>query len=112
MAGKRTKRKGRQKLRIKRGDLVVAITGEDAAKNKPGKVLRVNPRSQRVLVEGYNLVKKHMRKTQDNPHGGIVDVEAPIHISNLKRYVSDEAKPGRTGGTKQKASTAKNDLEA
>jgi large subunit ribosomal protein L24 len=79
--------KGRRrtpKLKIKRGDIVQAVTGEDSAGRKSGKVLRVFPDSQRALVEGMNLVKKHIRKNQDYPQGGIVEKEAPIHISNLK----------------------------
>jgi large subunit ribosomal protein L24 len=79
--------KGRRrtpKLKIKRGDIVQVITGEDAAGRKSGKVLRVFPDSQRALVEGMNLVKKHIRKNQDYPQGGIVEKEAPIQISNLK----------------------------
>jgi large subunit ribosomal protein L24 len=78
MAGKRAK------LKIKRGDVVKAITGASAHSGKTGKVLVVDPVRQRAIVEGFNLVKKHMRKTQDNPEGGIVEIEAPIHISNLK----------------------------
>lgn len=86
----------RVKLRIKKGDLVVAITGESAMSGKPGKVLQVLPKKQMALVEGFNYVKKHMRKTQDNPHGGIVEKEAPIHVSNLKKYASAEtAKPAK-----------------
>lgn len=72
------------KLKIKRGDVVQAITGEDAASQKSGKVLRVYPETQRALVEGMNIVKKHLRKSPDYPQGGIVEKEAPIHISNLK----------------------------
>lgn len=75
---------GRSKIGIKRGDIVRAIAGEDASSGKSGKVLFVDRRKQRAIVEGFNLVKKHMRKTQDNPEGGIVEIEAPIHISNLK----------------------------
>lgn len=74
----------RSKIRIKRGDVVKAITGEDAGAGKTGKVLFVDRERQRAIVEGFNLVKKHMRKTQDNPEGGIVEIEAPIHISNLR----------------------------
>lgn len=74
----------KSKIGIKRGDVVSAIAGEDVSSGKTGKVLFVDPRKQRAIVEGFNLVKKHMRKTQDNPEGGIVEVEAPIHISNLK----------------------------
>jgi large subunit ribosomal protein L24 len=70
------------KCRIRKGDTVEVIAGEE--KGKSGKVLQVNPQSGRVLVEGVNIVKKHMKKTQDNAQGGIVDMEAPIAISNLK----------------------------
>ncbi len=67
--------------RIKKGDMVEAITGDD--KGKTGKVLQLL--NDRALVEGLNFVKKHMRKTQDNPQGGVFEKEAPIHCSNLKR---------------------------
>lgn len=70
------------KCHIKKGDTVVVIAGDD--KGKTGKVMQLDPKSGRALVEGLNLVKKHMNKTQDNPQGGIVDMEAPIAISNLK----------------------------
>lgn len=70
------------KCHIKKGDTVVAIAGDD--KGKSGKVLQVFPEKERALVEGLNMVKKHMRATQDNPQGGIVEMEAPIHVSNLK----------------------------
>jgi large subunit ribosomal protein L24 len=69
--------------RIKKGDLVTAVCGDD--KGKSGKVLQVLPGTERVVVEGLNFVKKHMRKTQDNPQGGVFDKEASIHISNLKK---------------------------
>ena len=69
--------------RIKKGDLVKVVTGDD--KGKTGKVLQVLPDSGRALVEGLNFAKKHMRKTQDNPKGGVLEKEASIHISNLKK---------------------------
>ncbi len=68
---------------IKKGDLVKAVCGDD--KGKTGKVLQVLPGTGRVLVEGLNFVKKHMRKTQDKPQGGVFEKEASIHISNLKK---------------------------
>ncbi len=77
-------------MHIKKGDLVLAIAGEDASRGKPGKVLQVLPKQQRAIVEGYNYVKKHMRKTQDNPQGGIVEKEAPIHVSNLVKFKGEE----------------------
>ena len=70
------------KCHIKKGDTVVVIAGEN--KGKSGKVLQIVPTTGRALVEGVNLVKKHMQKTQDNPQGGIVEREAPIAVSNLK----------------------------
>ena len=70
------------KCHIKKGDTVLVITGDE--KGKTGKVLQIIPQSGRAIVEGVNLVKKHMRQTQENPQGGVVDVEAAIAISNLK----------------------------
>ncbi len=70
-----------KKVSIRKEDLVVVIAGKDKAKK--GKVMRVFPQSRRAIVEGLNLVKRHMRRrTQDEP-GGIVEKESPIHISNL-----------------------------
>lgn len=69
--------------KIKKGDTVQAIAGDD--NGKTGKVLQVQPETGRALVEGLNFVKKHMRKTQDNPQGGVFEKEAPIHLSNLKK---------------------------
>jgi large subunit ribosomal protein L24 len=62
-------------VHVKRGDVVVAIAGDDAAGGKTGKILKVYPEKGRAVVEGLNFVKKHMRKTQDNPEGGIVEKE-------------------------------------
>ena len=71
----------RIKLHIKKGDVVKAIAGKN--RGKTGKVLLTDPEEQRALVEGVNLIKKHMKPTQDNPEGGIVEREAPMHVSNL-----------------------------
>jgi large subunit ribosomal protein L24 len=71
------------KIHIRRGDIVRAISGEDADGKKTGKVLKVYPKKGRALVEGFNFVKKHMRKSQDNPNGGIVTKEAPMALSKL-----------------------------
>ena len=67
--------------RIKKGDTVEVITGKD--KGKRGKVIRVYPKNQRVLVQGLNIVKKHMRQRRQDVPGGIIEMEAPIHISNV-----------------------------
>ena len=78
---------------FRKGDVVVCITGE--SKGKKGKVLAVYPAKGRALVEGLNLVKRHMRKSQDNPKGGIVQKEAPIHISNLRKEEGKTEKTAR-----------------
>lgn len=71
-----------EKSHIKKGDTVVVIAGDD--KGKSGKVLQIMPQNGRALVEGVNFVKKHMKKTQDKPQGGVVEIEAPVAVSNLK----------------------------
>ena len=71
------------KIHVCRGDVVRAISGEDADGKKTGKVLKVYPKTGRVLVEGFNFVKKHLRKSQDNPSGGIVSKEAPLAACKL-----------------------------
>ncbi len=70
------------KCHIKKGDTVIVIAGDD--KGKSGKVLQIVPQSGRALVEGVNFVKKHMRKSDDHPQGGVVEMEAGIALSNLK----------------------------
>ncbi len=83
----------RPKIKIKRGDIVMAIAGEDAAGKKTGKVLQILPARNQAIVEGFHYVKKHMRKSQNNPQGGIVEKEAPIAISNLKLFKRADEKP-------------------
>lgn len=68
-------------MRIKKDDTVEVIYGKD--KGKRGKVLNVDRDKDRVIVEGINIVSRHMRPTQDMPQGGIIENEAPIHISNV-----------------------------
>ena len=68
-------------LQVKRNDMVVVLSGAD--KGKIAKVLAVFPRKQRVLVEGVNVIRKALRKTQGNPKGGIISKEAPIHVSRV-----------------------------
>ena len=70
--------------KIKKGDEVVVISGDHKGSSK-GKILEVIRAKNRVLVEGVNLVKKHERKTQDNPQGSIVERESSIHFSNVKK---------------------------
>ena len=67
--------------RIKKGDLVVVIAGGD--KNKTGKILEIRNKDCRVVVEGINRVWKHVKPNQQNPQGGRIQKEAPIHMSNV-----------------------------
>ncbi len=69
------------KMNIRQGDKVKVLTGKD--KGKESSVMRALPQQQRVVVEKVNLVKKAMRPTQQNPQGGIMTKEAPIHVSNV-----------------------------
>lgn len=68
-------------IHIRKGDTVQVITGKD--KGKRGKVLKVNPAERRLVVEGVNRAKKHMRPSQSNPQGGVVEWELPIAVSNV-----------------------------
>jgi large subunit ribosomal protein L24 len=69
------------KFKVKKGDTVKVLAGED--KGRSGRILRVIPKMNRVVVEGVNVVKKHQKPSAVNPQGGIVEMEAPIHISNV-----------------------------
>src|SRR5690606_35525720 len=82
------------KLKIKKGDRVVVITGRD--KGKSGEVVRVLPKESRVVVQGVNLVKRHQRQTQTQ-QGGIIEKEAAIHISNVAHIDPQQEKPTRVG---------------
>jgi len=68
-------------MHVKKGDKVKVITGKD--KGKEGVILAAYPKQDRVLVEGVNIVKKHVKPNQLNPQGGIVSQEAAIHVSNV-----------------------------
>jgi large subunit ribosomal protein L24 len=72
----------RIKLHVKKGDNVEVICGN--SRGSSGKILEVFPRKQRVLIEGVRIIKRHLRKSQDNPQGKIAEREGPIHISNVR----------------------------
>jgi len=72
----------RNKIRLKQGDRVRVIAGR--SKGIEGRILAVYKESNRVLVEGVNIIKKAQRPTQNNPQGGIAEIEAPIHVSNVQ----------------------------
>lgn len=83
------------KLHVKKDDNVMVITGKD--KGKKGRVIAAYPRENRVLVEGVNMVKRHTRPNQANPQGGIIEREAPIHVSNVMHIDPKSGKPTRIG---------------
>ncbi len=84
-----------KKLHIRKGDTVEVVKGKDAGKR--GKVLKVDPVRRRIVVEGVNRAKKHMRPSQANPQGGVVDWELPIDASNLMLVCSGCERPTRVG---------------
>jgi large subunit ribosomal protein L24 len=79
------------RFHVKKGDEVQVISGNH--RGAAGKILQVLPKKQQVLIEGVRLIKKSVRKSQDNPNGAIVTREGPIHISNVKIA---ESRPKRT----------------
>ncbi len=83
------------KLHIKKGDTVIVNTGVNMGKE--GKVLQVFPDKNRAIVEGINMVSKHTKPNAENPQGGIVKKEAPIHISNLNVKDPSTGKATRVG---------------
>jgi large subunit ribosomal protein L24 len=85
----------RPKFSIKKGDQVVVITGEDKDRTKPRKVLEVIPETNRVLVEGVNMVTRHTKPNAQNTRGGIVKQEAPMAISNVMLWDAKAGAPAR-----------------
>jgi large subunit ribosomal protein L24 len=71
------------KFHVKKGDQVTVVAGKE--KGKSGKIIHVMTDKQRVVVEGLQMIKKHTRKSQQNPNGAIVEREGSIHISNVKK---------------------------
>ncbi len=84
------------KLKIKKGDRVVVIAGAYKDLDKPREVLEVFPDKNRAIVDDVNIVKKHTKPTQNNP-GGINEIPAPIHISNLMLVDPKTGEPTRVG---------------
>jgi len=88
-------------VKVRSGDTVTVIGGKD--RGKTGKVLRVDPRRQRVFVEGLNMVKRHQRPQQVRDAqraesvGGVIEKEGPIHVSNVMLVDPKENKPTRVG---------------
>ncbi|MBO8157478.1 MAG: 50S ribosomal protein L24 [Bacillaceae bacterium] len=82
-------------MHVKKGDKVKVISGKD--KGKTGTILEAYPKKERVLVEGINMVKKHAKPSQENPQGGIITMEAPIHVSNVMPIDPKTGEPTRVG---------------
>ncbi|AOA03299.1 MULTISPECIES: 50S ribosomal protein L24 [Carnobacterium] len=80
---------------VKTGDKVKVITGKD--KGKEGVILKAFPKKDRVIVEGMNMMKKHQKPSSMNPQGGILETEAPIHVSNVMLIDSKTGEPTRVG---------------
>ena len=80
-------------MHIKKGDQVVVISGD--YKGQKGAILKVIPENNRAIVEGVNLLKRHMRPSQQNPQGGIVEKEGTIHVSNLMVIAPGSGEPTR-----------------
>ena len=83
------------KFNIKKGDTVVVIAGEDKDLKKPRKVLEVLIDEARVVIEGVNIVTKHTKPNAQNTKGGIVKIEAPIHISNVMLWDAKAGGPAK-----------------
>jgi large subunit ribosomal protein L24 len=82
-------------MKIHKNDNVMVITGND--RGKSGKVLKVFPSDFKVIVEGINIRKRHTKPSQKNPQGGILEKEAPIHVSNVMLIDPKNNKPTRLG---------------
>ena len=80
-------------MHIRKNDTVVVLAGK--YKGRRGRVLRVYPRQDRVLVEGVNMIKRHTRPSARNQQGGIVEREAPVHISNVMAWCEAANRPSR-----------------
>lgn len=94
MSKKQTHKRFAPKLHIKKGDRVKVMAG--AYRGAEGEVLEVFPKKQRAIVDGVNIVKKHQKPMGDNP-GGIHEMPAPVHISNLMLIDPKTGEPTRTG---------------
>jgi large subunit ribosomal protein L24 len=89
--------------RLKKGDIVKVTSGKD--KGKTAKILRVYADLGKAIVEGINFSKKHLRRTKDNPKGGIIEKENPIHLSNLMLFCKACNRPVRVKMSELKDNT-------
>ena len=83
-----------KKLHVKKGDTVIVITGDNLGSK--GRILEIDRKTEKAIVEGVNMVSKHTKPNAKSPQGGIVKKEAPVHLSNLK-VIDNSGKPTRVG---------------
>lgn len=76
------KKKSRRKLRLKKGDVVVVVSGND--RGKKGKILSIDKKHGKIIIEGVHMIKKHMRPRKQGDQGGIIEKEAAVNLSNVK----------------------------
>ncbi len=91
------------KFHVKKGEIVVVLAGKE--KGKRGKIIAVLRKKQRVIVEGVQMIKRHMRKSQDHPQGAIVEREGTIHLSNVMRVDQFDARVAKRSGAAVPAQT-------
>jgi len=84
-----------QSFHVKKNDEIVVIAGAD--KGKRGRVIAVEGKAERVIVEGVHMIKKHMRKSQQNPQGAIIEREGSLHISNVMKAEVYDARAAKRG---------------
>jgi large subunit ribosomal protein L24 len=84
------------KLHVKKGDEVVVLAGKE--KGKRGKIIAVAPKTSRVIVEGLQMTKRHMRKSQQHPQGTILEREGSMHLSNVMKADRFDARVAKRGG--------------
>ena len=84
-----------QKFHVKKGEEVVVLAGKE--KGKRGKIIAVNPKKNRAIVEGLKMIKRHTRKSQQHPQGAIVEREGSIHVSNLMKAEIFDARAAKRG---------------
>jgi large subunit ribosomal protein L24 len=89
------------KLHVKKGDEVVVLAGKE--KGKRGKIIAVAPKKSRVIVEGLQMIKRHMRKSQQHPQGAILEREGTIHLSNVMKADQFDARVAKRGGAVEPA---------
>ena len=82
-------------MKLRKDDLVIVISGKD--KGKIGKIRETSPKNERVLVEGVNIVSRHVKPSNSNPKGGVVKSERPVHVSNVMFLDPSSKTPSRIG---------------